>query len=94
MLKYSYLISQDEALTALSSLKLGINTGLIGGTPEDIFYRLLIPTQEAHTHLLVQQQNDPDQKYPPISECPAQRAGLIRNAMEGLQVSVPADIKS
>ena len=60
----------------------------------DIFYRLLIPTQEAHTHLLVQQQNDPDQKYPPISECPAQRAGLIRNAMEGLQVSVPADIKS
>ena len=45
ILRYAYSISAQEALALLSEVRLGVDLGVIDGTPPDIFTKLLITTR-------------------------------------------------
>ena len=86
MLQHSYLLSLDEAIVALTSLKLGIDCSLIESeTSPDIFYRMLLPVQKAHLRFTATQQEPGDQEELMLQDPLEQRATLLRTATAGLR---------
>ncbi|MFW6237833.1 MAG: ATP--guanido phosphotransferase, partial [Halanaerobiales bacterium] len=75
ILRYAHKISEREAMEHLSSVKLGIDMGIIDSLDTKIMSELMILIRHAHLQKIVQQELDANKRG-------IQRALLIRNRLE------------
>ena len=99
LLRYSHLISPEEALTALSPLKLGMDTGIIRGVEKNTFYKMLIRILPGHTRFYAEREcgkrgisgegekseDEGAEKKISAADCSGIRAAWIRAAVSGTE---------
>ena len=89
LLRYSHLLhSGEDALDALSSLKLGVDTGLIQGVAHDILHRMLLPVQPGHIRYLASLQKSGGESVSQ-ADCSILRAAMLRKAVSGDESAGP-----
>ncbi len=78
-LRAARLLTADESLKLLSSLRLGVAAGIVGGLPFDRLSALLVQTQPAH--LMASEPAAKDEQT-----AKAIRAGFLRQALRDVEV--------